>query len=272
MPEDLFQHLKELESFKTPQTAIITDIDGTISEIVPQPDEAIVGSEMKETLRKIGDKFKLLAFITGRTIEKARRMVNVEGALYVGIHGMEYQKNNHIVYDPKTSRYRSQINELEDKLGKKLDLPGIIMENKRTCLTIHYRLNKNHERARETILNAIKSLKLSSELKISEGRKIVEIKPQIGNNKGAIINKIIDEFQINHLIYMGDNTTDVDAFKEIKSLDKCDSFQGISIVVLSTETPQYVMDSADYYVNQVSELVKFFNWLLYKLDLPSTER
>jgi trehalose 6-phosphate phosphatase len=45
----LFNNLKHLEIFKNdPSTAILTDIDGTISEIAPTPEEAVVTDSMRK--------------------------------------------------------------------------------------------------------------------------------------------------------------------------------------------------------------------------------
>jgi len=55
----LFEHLDEILDFKEDnKTAIITDIDGTISRIVPTPMEAVVDQDMKDAIKKLIDKFK----------------------------------------------------------------------------------------------------------------------------------------------------------------------------------------------------------------------
>ena len=262
MPKNIFNHLKNLETCKNTKTAIITDVDGTISQIVQNPDDALVDDEMKEILKELSRKFQFLIFITGRTIKNVRKMVDIPGSYYVGSHGMEYQENHEIVTDPKVESFKNEIAEIEVELKKRLNLPGLIFENKNTCLTIHYRMNENQEMARISILNEIKQLKLSKDLLISEGKKIVEIKPQTGNNKGTIIGRIVEDKKLDQLIYCGDDTTDIDAFKAIETLNNHPSFKGISIVILSKETPPNVVNNARYYVNNIGELKSFFKWLI----------
>ena len=262
MPENIFNHLKNLEQFKNTKTAIITDVDGTLSEIVPSPDDALVDDEMKRILKNLARKFKFLIFITGRTIENVRIMVDIPGAYYIGNHGMEYQVNNKIVFDPKVDIFRKEIGKIEGKLKKKLNLPGLIFENKNTCLTVHYRMSENQDMARISILNEIRQLNLAKELKVTEGKKVIEIKPQIGNNKGTIIRSIVKDKKLDQVIYCGDDTTDIDAFRAIETLNNQPSFKGISIVILSKETPVNVANNAQYYVNNISELKSFFNWLM----------
>ena len=72
----LFDHLYELREFKNDtKTAIITDIDGTISEIVPTPMEAVVKPEIKNIIEKIANKFEFTGVMTGRSIKNAMDMM-----------------------------------------------------------------------------------------------------------------------------------------------------------------------------------------------------
>jgi trehalose 6-phosphate phosphatase len=261
MPKIALNHLEVLEKYKTPETAIFTDIDGTISEIVPRPHEAEVDQEMRGILLEIQKRYKLLAFITGRSVENARNMVDIEDALYIGNHGMEYLKGNQVIIDPEAAHYQSQIRNIEEVLKNKLNMNGLILENKRISLAVHYRLIKEQEKAKATILKIINTLNLSPDLAVFPGRKIIEIKPTTGRNKGTIIREMVKKYGIKQLIYLGDDTTDQDAFKIIRELNK-NSFTGISIVVLSEETPQKVIEDADYSVGNIKELEDFFNWLL----------
>ena len=112
MPKNLLNHLKDLEKYKNPETIIVTDIDGTISTIESLPHQAVVTTNMKCILNRIQENFKLLAIITGRSLEDALKMINIPGILYIGNHGMEYQIKNEIITDKKILNYIPQINDL----------------------------------------------------------------------------------------------------------------------------------------------------------------
>ena len=76
----LFDNLEDLKIFKNdPKTAIVTDIDGTISEIAPTPEKALVTKAMQNMLVKLKEKFSMVAVISGRSALNAREMVGVEG-------------------------------------------------------------------------------------------------------------------------------------------------------------------------------------------------
>ncbi len=264
MPKNLLDNLKEIEKYKNPETIIVTDIDGTISSIKTLPHQAVIKNNMKGTLNNIQQKFKLLSIITGRSLKDALEMINIEGILYIGNHGMEYQRNNEIVTDKKTLKYIPKINELYKKLKNESNLKqhGIILENKNACITIHYRTAQDTQSARKTILKTLKNIQTTEGLQIKEGRKIIEVRPPIGNDKGKIINKIVKNYEAKKLIYLGDDITDVDAFREISKLSTEKNIEGTSILVRSDETPEFVKKSAEYYVNSVDEVEIFLNWLL----------
>jgi len=264
MPEYLFDHLDVFEKFKNIDTGIITDIDGTISEIAPTPDKAVVSPIMKDLLGKFVKKFKFMAVLSGRSVTDARRMVGVEGLLYVGNHGLEYLKDNEIYLDPQVEKYLPVLKKVTKEIqeGGLCTLEGILFEDKGICFTIHYRLCEDPEEVRKKILKTVETAKSSKDLKIKEGRKILEIRPPIGHDKGTILQKLVLENHLENVIYLGDDITDSDAFLKLKELKEEGLIDGESIAVISGEIPDYVRENASFFVESVDEVVRFFRWLL----------
>ncbi len=113
----LFDNLEDLKIFKNdPKTAIVTDIDGTISEIAPTPEKALVTKAMQNMLVKLKEKFSMVAVISGRSALNAREMVGVEGLLYVGNHGMEFLKDGKLSKHPDVEKYIPVIKKTGQKL------------------------------------------------------------------------------------------------------------------------------------------------------------
>lgn len=265
MPEYLFDHLKELETFKNDEgTAILTDIDGTISEIAETPEGAGVSSSMKSLLSRLNKKFQLVAVISGRSVDNVRAMVDVEGLLYVGNHGMEYMVNEVKYLSPEAEKYLPELKRSVEKLehGDLSKITGLMFEDKGVCLAIHYRQCDLNVDVRQKILDEINRSNDSKNLKISEGRKVVEIKPSISRDKGYVVEKISERYAPNKVIYLGDDITDFDAFKKLQELEKTGLIKTASILVLSSEIPDYVKNSSLFYVKNVDEVQRFFNWLL----------
>lgn len=265
MSRYLFHHLNELKKFKTDiRTAIVTDVDGTISEIAPTPEEAVVTEAMRKELVKLKEKFGLVAVLSGRSVLNAQKMVGVDGLLYVGNHGLEFLKDNHRFVNPEVEKYLPRIKETGQKLqlGELSCLDGLLFEDKGICYSIHYRLAKPTENAREKILNTLQNDPECEGLEISEGRQLVELKPPVSCDKGTILHSIAEEYNLGKIIYLGDDITDADAFNKLKELEKWGKIKGVSILVLSNEIPSYVKKDASFFVNGVDDVLKFFQWLL----------
>lgn len=264
MSRYLFDHLEELEEFKNDnKSTILTDIDGTISEITSTPEEAVITPSMKKELSKLKEKFRMVGVISGRSVKNAKSMVGIDGILYVGNHGMEYVNNGEIFIDPEAVKYLGNIKKNAEQLknSELSKINGLMFEDKGICISIHYRKCKLQEDVRKKIIDAVNSID-TNEMKLTEGRKLVELKPPISRDKGFIIEKIMEKYDLDRIIYLGDDVTDFDAFTKLKELEKTGKIRTASILVLSSEIPDYVKSSSLFYVNSVYEVQRFFKWLL----------
>ncbi|HOI71981.1 MAG TPA: trehalose-phosphatase [Methanobacterium sp.] len=264
MAKYLLDNLEYLEIFKNdPKTAIITDIDGTISEIAPTPEKAMVTTSMQNELAKLMEKFKIVAVVSGRSALNAREMVGVNGLLYVGNHGMEFLKDGKLSIHPEVEKYIHEIQETGKKLksGDMSSLEGLIFEDKGICYTIHYRLCSPSENPREKILKTLHDDPECKKFNIAEGRQLVELRPPISCDKGTILNNIIEEYKLEKVIYLGDDITDLDAFDKLTQMENEGKVNGTSILVLSSEIPPYIKKRSTFFVNNVDEVFKFFQWL-----------
>jgi trehalose 6-phosphate phosphatase len=246
MSKYLFDYLEEHYEFKNDKaSAILIDIDGTISENAATPEEAVVTPSMKKDLSKLKQKFQMVGVISGRSVQNAKAIVGVDGILYVGNHGMEYVDDGEIFIAPEAVKYLANIKKIAEKLknSELSKIKGLMFEDKGICISIHYRKCELQEDARKRIMDAINDSIDKSELKLTEGRKLVELKPPISRDKGSIVEKIIEKYDLNRVIYLGDDVTDFDAFNKLKELEKTGKIRTASIVVLSSEIPDYEKSS-----------------------------
>ena len=84
---DLLARLTEDPS----RAAIFLDVDGVLAPIVPRPEDARVPDETRGELRRLNDRYALVACISGRPGEAARQIVGMPELTYVGNHGLELQ-------------------------------------------------------------------------------------------------------------------------------------------------------------------------------------
>ena len=107
---DLFGNLDSISGMLSRVPfGLITDVDGTISEIAPSPAEARVHPECKAQLSRLVGRLPLVAAISGRPVVEAKEMVGVDGMVYVGNHGLERWRNGVIEYVEGAEGYREKL-------------------------------------------------------------------------------------------------------------------------------------------------------------------
>jgi trehalose 6-phosphate phosphatase len=68
--------------------AVLLDVDGTLAPIVDRPEDAAVPETTREVLRELASRYALVACVSGRVEDDARRVVGLDEVVYVGEHGM----------------------------------------------------------------------------------------------------------------------------------------------------------------------------------------
>lgn len=72
------------------QIALLSDFDGTLAEINPNPYETLIKPESKEALDKLNARPNVfLSIISGRRLMNLQCKVGIENITYSGNHGME---------------------------------------------------------------------------------------------------------------------------------------------------------------------------------------
>ena len=258
MVKYLFNSLNDLKIFKNSDTTIITDIDGTISEIGSTHNKLMITPNRKAVLTKLTENFHLVGVITGRDAIDASNILQLNKMVYIGNHGLQKYINGQIFISPEIEECIPLIQNVTKILKNKLNsLKGISFDYKKLSVTVHYRQSKEPLEVKRKILSIITDMNLSSLIKIIEGRKLIEIRPKIGHDKGSVLDEIIENRNIKKIIYLGDDINDVNAFDTLKKV-KENGIQSASICVDSDETPNFVKESADFYIKDVNETYRFF--------------
>ena len=240
---------------------LLSDYDGTLTPIVSRPDEAILSPEVREKLRALAEKPAFsVGIISGRSLSEARAMVGIKGIYYAGNHGLEIEGPGLEFVSPEAATAQTTIKDLVRELSAGLGgIKGIIIEDKGLSLSVHYRLVSKDEESRVAeIFHQITSPLLDEEkIRVTSGKKVWEVRPPIDWHKGKAVEAIKEEIKallkLEQLvtIYMGDDTTDEDAFRIIHHP------QGWSIFV-GGENPS---SNADYFLNSTLEVEDFLSRL-----------
>ena len=241
---------------------LLSDYDGTLTPIVSKPDEAVISPGVRERLCILAGKPNFsVGIISGRSLSETRAMVGVEGIYYAGNHGLEIAGPGLNYINPAAEAARAEIKGLGGQLSASLgNIRGVIIEDKGLGLSVHYRMvEKGDVITVDEVFHQIVSPLLSEgKIRITSGKKVWEVRPPIDWHKGKAVALIRDEIkkqlQLEKLltIYLGDDTTDEDAFRVIRRP------QGWSIFV----GQENMASEADYFLNSPSEVADFLSRLV----------
>lgn len=239
--------------------ALITDVDGTISRIAPTPEEAFVGEPARTALREILPNLALTAVITGRPAAVARSMVGVEGLTYVGSYALEGAAAATI--DPeKLEDARREVAALLSPL------PCVRLEEKEVSFALHYRECDDRRAARSFLLDIAAPIAGRSDAKIVEGKQVLELVPVALPDKGTALRHLLDEHEVESVVYFGDDIGDVAAFRELQTLRETRGLNALIIAVIDAETDDSVIENADLTLNGVDEVEDVLTALAAKLS------
>ena len=238
---------------------LLTDVDGTISEIAPSPSEARVSEVCRDSLSLLSKHLPLVAAVSGRPAAEARGMVGVEEMVYVGNHGLDRWEGGGVRLAAGAEGYPAVIADVLRELERTLSIDGLLIENKGVTASVHYRRCGDHSAARKAILAAVGGLAGASDLKVTEGRMVIELRPPLEIDKGSAVCSLIRERRLAAAVYLGDDSTDADVFRAFHEQDV--GFRGLGIGVVSAETPDTVIENADFVVQGVSEVERFLRRL-----------
>ncbi|HEU5383462.1 MAG TPA: trehalose-phosphatase [Ktedonobacteraceae bacterium] len=253
---------------------LIFDIDGTLSPIAPTPDEAKLYPGVASLLEEART-YAHVAIVTGRAIEDAASMVNIEGITYIGTHGVEWCEGL-----PSTHPVQVNAEVLPCiKPGQQLlDLaeqtlagwPGVIIERKRLGGSLHYRLAPNAEEVRQVILETLREPAHEQHFLLSQGKQVIDIKPALHIHKGQALKSLVQRYSLKGVIFAGDDRTDLDAMLEIEHLRQ-EGLQAAAIAVQAADTLPELLEHADIVVQGVAGMVRLLHDMLEQLRTSAGE-
>ncbi|MGW0041935.1 trehalose-phosphatase [Rhodococcus sp. NPDC003348] len=216
--------------------AVFLDFDGTLSEVVPDPAAAVPVDGVAAALTRLVAECPV-AVISGRDLADIRARVGVPGIWYGGSHGLElvgpagqrYENSDALAAIPVLDRVARQ---LEQRLRH---IPGVFVEHKRFAVAVHYR-NVGDDHVGEVVAVVSEVAGGEATLRISSGRKVIELRPNLDWDKGRALRWILERVVDRDVdtgailpIYVGDDLTDEDAFDALPN-------RAVGIVVRSPES------------------------------------
>lgn len=238
--------------------AWFTDVDGTLSPIVDRPEEATVAPRLRTLADRLARRIDRFVVVSGRTPAHAKEMVGVERAVYVGNHGLGVLQNGRDELIPDAEPFAAAVAKIEP-VAAAIDVDGLVIENKGPILALHYRQSSDAVAARQALLVAAQRLATQHGLVVHEGRKVIELRPPLSRDKGQAVRDIVRREGIRAAVYVGDDLTDLDAFRVLRALRETGVAHTVTIAVAATEVDQRVLDEADFRVEGVEGVARLMD-------------
>ncbi len=280
---------------------LLTDIDGTLSPIAPSPDLARLLPGVRTILREALGVFDVVAAVSGRDPRDALRLVGLPALTYLGSHGLERLEPvfanptagdftgddstganssdtasqsaspadamRSVVF-PAAAPYRGAIAAALAEVGATLAarFPGVQLEDKGVTASVHVRQTADPAVAEEAAFAAASEVAARVGLRVTRGKLVVELRPPVAMDKGLAIADLIVGRGLRSALYLGDDQTDLDAFRMLRRLSaegvRDEGFVGVSVAILSSEAPSTLADEADVTLDAITRVPALLRWLV----------
>ncbi len=194
------------------------DFDGTLSPIVPRPDDAAASAQTVARLSALADLVPVVV-ITGRSVTDLARRLPVAPRHVVGNHGAEGLPSS--IVDPEAARVardahaalaKSWLSQWPAAIASLSDDPGIVVEDKTYSLSVHYRHARDPDAARDAVFAAAERLEPTP--RRIGGKRVVNLLPADAADKGQALAALVAYEACDTAFFIGDDVTDDVAFAQ----------------------------------------------------------
>jgi trehalose 6-phosphate phosphatase len=230
------------------RAAVLLDVDGTLAPIVRHASDAHVPEATRGLLIEIARRYGIVACVSGRRAATARGIVAIGSIAYIGNHGCELlapgatEAEVDETLAPWGERIAAFVAGL-DQVG--LQRLRVRTEDKGPIAAFHWR-GAPDEHAAQAELRLLERAATDAGFQTHWGRKVLEVRPPVTIDKGRGIRALLGGAEISAGIYVGDDRTDLDAFRALR--DELGE-HAVCVGVLSDETPEALEREADLMVD-----------------------
>jgi trehalose 6-phosphate phosphatase len=257
-----------------PDRAVVAlDFDGTLADIVPDPEQARAHPGTVTALAALAPKVAAIAVITGRPAGVAVRyggfagVPGLEHLVVLGHYGAER-------WDAVTGTVHAPAPH-PGVAAARAELPGLLhgldswhgtwIEEKGQAVAVHTRRAEDPQAAFETLRGPLGELAAKHGLIVEPGRLVLELRPP-GMDKGVALATFVAELDAESVIYAGDDLGDLAAFAAVEKLrtEGPDGIPGLLVCSGSAEVPE-LAERADLSVPGPAGVVDFLTALAERL-------
>lgn len=230
---------------RVPRRSVVAlDFDGTLAEIVPDPDQARAHPGAVPALAALAPEVASVAVITGRPAGVAVRyggfagVPGLEHLVVLGHYGAErWDAVSGIVHTPAehpgVAAVRAELPGFLDAIGA---WRGTWIEEKGRALAVHTRRAEDPAAAFAALREPLTELAARHGLMVEPGRAVLELRPP-GMDKGVALTEYLAETGAEAVLYAGDDLGDLAAYAAVEKL-RTDGLPGVLVCSGSAEVPE----------------------------------
>ncbi|GHA80594.1 trehalose-phosphatase [Cognatilysobacter bugurensis] len=211
--------------------ALFLDVDGSLLDFAPRPDDVHVPDDLVDALARLRDALDgALALVSGRPLAQLDALFSPLHLPGAGLHGLELRDRPGATPDLHDApEALDGIAERAQEIASRH--PGALVENKGSTLAFHWRASGAAAAAPEFEALAHEALDSLPHYHLQPGNHVLELRPD-GYDKGGAIRHLLetDTFRGRTPVFIGDDLTDEHGFEAVNELG------GVSVLV-GTRTP-----------------------------------
>ncbi len=233
-------------------SAVLLDIDGTLAPIVRHAADAHVPEATRTLLIEIARRYRVVGCVSGRRAATARQIVAIGTIAYIGNHGGELLRPG--ATSPEvdeeladwTARVRAFAGGAYTSEHQRLRVRS---EDKGAIAAFHWRGAPDEQAAAAAVAEIARRAE-GEGLVVHWGRKVLEVRPPVILDKGLGIAALLRRTPVSAAVYVGDDSTDLDAFRGLRSLVQSGELaHAVCVAVSSDEAPPELAQEADLAVD-----------------------
>jgi trehalose 6-phosphate phosphatase len=238
------------------------DFDGTVSEIVPSPADAVVDPALLPLLDRLQGTVGWLAVVSGRD-QAALASRLPPSWLALGSYGLELPAAISASGYPPGFDTATGGAALESA-GRELaalarSWPGTRLEEKTWGRALHFRGGSEAAFFEPGTFDAVSKVAARHGLEASRGRLVIEIRPK-GADKGWAVSYLTERLKPSAVVFAGDDLGDVPAWEALRRLSG--TLPTLAVGIASTEVDRASMAACDVVLDGRQALPAFLRGLL----------
>jgi trehalose 6-phosphate phosphatase len=234
------------------RSAILLDVDGVLAPIVQHPDDSHMPEATRRPLIEVARRYGVVACVSGRRAADARRIVSLGTIAYLGSHGSEVLMPGATAseMDRELQAWTRRVQAFaREAFTEQLRRLRVRLEDKEAIAALHWRGVPDEEDAQRAVEEVAAAAEKAGFVP-HWGRKVLEIRPPVRIDKGAGIVSLLRDADLDAALYVGDDTTDIDAFRGLSELVEMGRLKtAVRVGVASEEGPTALQDVADVMVD-----------------------